>query len=167
MGWRFVLQTSMISALTFCVVGDGREMPDERDIRSRLVQALERDSEWRAAYTRFEQEIEQRLGADWWTLPPEEIRRATLEIETARGAPEHAPALTDAAERDAIFRLFLKRLDAAVPGIEHPKPLEVREWLFIEIVEERYGGMTDLAAHVGSRDLGLDLAVFGYEGDET
>jgi hypothetical protein len=59
-----------------------------------------------------------------------------------------------------LTRLYVEKLDAAeVLGLERPRPREMRERLFSELVEERYRGMTAVAAEVARRDLGLDPAL--------
>jgi hypothetical protein len=116
-------------------VSDDRDFPRGES----LVEALERRAREDAARDAFLAAMEQRLGTDWWTLPPEEIDRTAADIATARGAPETAPALAQTAELNALSRLFIRRVDTATPGIEHPKPREVWERVFLELVEERYG----------------------------
>jgi hypothetical protein len=100
--------------------------------------------------------MEGRLGNDWWTLPAGEIVRATGEIAASRGAPEHGGGLAEAAEGLCLTRLWVKRMDSAMPGWKRPPPREVGERIYIQMVKERHGRMTPLAARIG-RECGLEI----------
>jgi hypothetical protein len=120
-----------------------------------LRKLLEEQADYVAGVRELVREIERRLGPDWWTLPVDEIQRVTLEIATSRGAPKRGAQLAEVAEGMILVRLFFARLDAGVPGIEHPKPREVWERLYIKLAEERHGAMPAFAARIAKDDLGL------------
>jgi hypothetical protein len=124
---------------------------------SDLGDALLASKQQQATSEEFGNELERRLGTDWWTLPEAEIRDAATAIATSRGHPEHGASLGDWGEKWALSRLVIRRLGDRTPNLEWGRSLEGLESAFLEVVQERYGGMTPLAEEVGRREFNLEL----------
>jgi hypothetical protein len=119
-----------------------------------LLEALDSVQRSDAEYGALVGDLKQRLGEEWWARPEAELRGAAEAIAAERGLGRR---VADTAERGALTTLIIRRFDAIGPGMERPAPRELLERAFLEVVQDRYGSVTPLAADVGRREFRLDL----------
>jgi hypothetical protein len=85
----------------------------------------------------------------------EDIKRVTSETATSRDEPKNAAGLAEAVEGMTLTKLTFSALETAMPGLKRPSPREVLERVFMKVVDERYGGMTDFAAEFAQQNFGV------------